>query len=178
MSSILRLLRDTCGNAAVEMALVLPLLLAILFGSVELGNYFLNEHTLVKAVRDGARFAARQSFSNYTGCSGQPGGTVVSDTQNVVMYGYRSGTTVLTPNISAGDITLSVSCAATAGGQSMLGIYRSRLSTHCNGAAANGCAQIVTVTAQVPYRSILGSLGFPAVGLNLNASSQAAVSGI
>ena len=48
-------LHDTRANAAVEMALVAPLLLAILFGSVELGNYFMNEHELIKAVRDGAR---------------------------------------------------------------------------------------------------------------------------
>ena len=53
------LARDSRGAAAAEMALVLPLLLVILFGSLELGNYFMNEHTLIKAVRDGARFAGR-----------------------------------------------------------------------------------------------------------------------
>jgi hypothetical protein len=68
---------DCRGAAAAEMALVLPLLLIILFGSLELGNYFMNEHTLVKAVRDGARFAGRQTFTNYTSCSGSPGGTVL-----------------------------------------------------------------------------------------------------
>ena len=36
---------------------------SLMFGAVELGNYFLNEHSLVKAVRDGARYAARQDFS-------------------------------------------------------------------------------------------------------------------
>jgi hypothetical protein len=56
----------------------------------------------------------------------------------------------------------------------MLGIYRGR--TGCGAAA--GCAQVVTVTAQVPYQSILGSFGFRGIGMNLNASSQAAVAGI
>ena len=53
-----RLSSDRRGAAAAEMALVTPLLLVILFGAVELGNYFYNEHIVVKAVRDGARFAA------------------------------------------------------------------------------------------------------------------------
>ena len=175
----LRLLRRNCrGSAAVEMALVMPLLLVILFGSVELGNYFLNEHSLVKAVRDGARFAARQSFTNYTGCSGAPGGTVVADTKNVVMSGYLGGGTPLTPNISASNITLSVSCASSVNGQEMLGIYRSRFGSTCNGSTANGCAQVVTVSAQVNYLPILRVVGFTGIGVHLNASSQAAVTGI
>jgi len=88
------------GSAAVEMALILPVLLALMFGSVELGNYFMNEHSLVKAVRDGARFAARQNFSTYSACTGQPGGNTVSDTKNLVINGYLSGGTAITPNIS------------------------------------------------------------------------------
>ena len=161
-------LRDCRGNAAVEMALVIPLLLVIMFGSVELGNYFMNEHSLVKAVRDGARFAARQNFTNYTGCNGQPGGTVVADTTNVVMNGYLSGGSKLTPNITAANVTVQTGCTFATGGQNMLGIYRGR---------ANG-AQIVTVSATVNYRTVLGSIGFSGVGLHLNASSQAAVTGI
>jgi len=178
MTHLRRLITSEGGSAAVEMALVLPLLLVILFGSVELGNYFMDEHTLLKAVRDGSRFAARQNFSNYTACSGQPGGTVVDDTRNVVMNGYLSGGSAITPNVAAADITLNVSCAATANGQDMIGIYRSRFGGTCDGATANGCAQIITVTAAVPYRSVLGSFGFSGLGLTLNASSQAAVTGI
>jgi len=111
-----RLARNSSGAAAAEMALVTPLLLIIMFGSVELGNYFMNEHSLVKAVRDGARFAARQSFTSYPDCSTV--GTSAQDaTKNVVMYGYLSGSAVLTPNITTSDITVSTSCAASAGGQ-------------------------------------------------------------
>jgi Flp pilus assembly protein TadG len=166
------------GNAAVEMALITPLLLIIMFGSVELGNYFMNEHSLVQAVRDGARFAGRQNFANYASCSGSPGGTVISDTQNVVMNGYLSGGSVITPNITSSDVTLAVSCTTSAGGQDMLGIYRDRLSGACGGGSGSGCAQVVTVNATVPYRSILGSMGFSGIGLDLHASSQAVVTGI
>jgi Flp pilus assembly protein TadG len=170
MRHLLRQIRaDMRGTAAVEMALVMPVLLFIMFGVVELGNYFMNEHSLVKAVRDGARFAARQNFTNYTSCSGVPGGTVVTDTQNVVMNGYLSGGSVLTPNISASDIDLTTQCFTGAvGGQTMQGVYRGR---------ANG-AQIVTVTATVNYRPILAAFGFTGLGMSISATSQAAVAGI
>src|SRR5205823_12856300 len=139
-----------------------------MLGSVELGNYFWNEHTLVKAVRDGARFAARQSFSNYSGCSGPPGGTVVSDTRNVVMYGYLSSTTnKLTPNITAANVAVAQSCPSTT--PTMQGLYRKD---------ANG-AQIVEVTATVTYRPVLAvALGFSGVGYQLYSQSQAAVTGL
>lgn len=166
--------RDCRGAAAAEMALVLPLLLVILFGSLELGNYFMNEHTLVKAVRDGARFAARQSFTNYTSCSGSPGGTVVADTQNVVMNGYLSGGSIITPNIQASDISVTTSCKNTAGGQTMSGIYTGR---DVDGDTLND-ALIVTVNASVNYRPILAAFGFSGVGMSLNAASEAAVAGM
>lgn len=158
------------GAAAVEMALVAPLLLLILFSVTEVGNYFWNEHTLLKAVRDGARFAARQSFSYYTACSGSPDTTnVVTPTKNVVMYGYLSGSTTLTPNITASNVSVTTSCATSVAGQTMSGLYK---------AQANG-AQIVTVSATVNYRPIISYLlGFSGVGAQLNASSQAAVTGL
>lgn len=171
LRSLIDLLADESANAAAEMAMVTPLLLILMMGCAELGNYFWNEHTLVKAVRDGARFAARESFSNYAGCSGSPGGTVVGDTQNVVMYGYLSDTSglKLTPNISAANVSVTTSCATAAGGQTMSGLYKNQ---------ANG-AQIVTVSATVTYRPIIAMLlGFSGVGMTLNAQSQAAVTGL
>ena len=165
------LMRDTRASAAAEMALVAPLLLVVLMGSVELGNYFMNEHSLVKAVRDGSRFAARQSFAGYPDCS-TVATSVQDSTKNVVMYGYLSGTSVLTPNITAPNITVGTSCAATVGSgaatQSMLGIYRGR---------ATG-AQIVTVSATVNYRPILTSFGFTGINMTIYAASQAAVQGV
>ena len=177
MSTRVRLLRrNRSGSAAVEMALVMPFLLAVMFGSAEIGNYFMNEHSLIKAVRDGARYAARRPFSDYTACN-TVSGALVTDTQNVVMNGYLSTGSITIPNISAGNVTVTTTCTGTAGGQNMLGIYRNR-GPVCGGGATAGCAQVVTVSAQVPYRSILGSLGFSGIGMNINAASQAAVGGI
>jgi len=169
---LMDLLLDGRAAAAVEMALVAPLLLIIMFGSTELGNYFMNEHSLMKAVRDGARFAARQSFTWYdSSCSGQPDtDNVVTPTQDVVMYGYLGGTAVLTPNISRSDISVTTQCfTGSVGGQTMSGLYKNR---------TNG-AQIVTVSATVSYRPILATaFGFSGLSTNLNATSQAAVTGL
>src|SRR5687768_3608606 len=72
------------GAAAAEMALVAPLLVTIMFGSLEIGKYFWDEHLVVKAVRDGARYAARQNFATMP-CNG----TATNETQiqNLVRYG-------------------------------------------------------------------------------------------
>src|SRR5215469_7019327 len=142
MIHLIRLFRNNRGAAAVEMALVVPLLLTIMFGSVELGNYFMDEHVLVKAVRDGARFAARQSFSNYTSCSGNvptPGtaGSTNENTKLIVRKGTLDSTAPdLLPNWGSATFTVTVSCTATAGGEDMLGIYRSRFGATCDGATA------------------------------------------
>ncbi|HVF36413.1 MAG TPA: TadE/TadG family type IV pilus assembly protein [Sphingomicrobium sp.] len=164
---------DRNGAAAAEMALVLPLLLVILFGSVELGNFFYNEHILVKAVRDGARYAARQDWSYYS-CSGAPSGSVVANTRALVRTSLLSGGTDRVAGIDDTEVTLSTSCASTAqddasATENMSGIYKGR---------ASG-APVVTVTASMPYTPIIGAaFGISSASFRLNASQQAAVMGL
>ena len=62
----LRVFQDRSGAAAAEMAMVAPLLMILMLGAMELGHYFYSQHVVVKAVRDGARYASRHDFSNYT----------------------------------------------------------------------------------------------------------------
>jgi Flp pilus assembly protein TadG len=165
----LRFLRDRRGSAGAEMALVAPLLCAILIGSVELGSFFYNEHILQKAVRDAARYAARQGFTNY-GCSGEPIAPVGANTRALVRTSLLSGGSDRFADIQDADITISTSCKTSQGGQSMTnGIYKGM---------ATG-APIVTVTAAVDYSPVIGAaFGFSGVGYKLNASQQAAVTGI
>lgn len=172
--ALISLLTDRRGNAAAEMALVTPLLLIVMMGCTELGNYFWNEHTLLKAVRDGARFAARQSFSNYSTCSTTgtdlTSATVGSDTQKVVQKGSLDSTQQdLLPNWSTATFKLTCASTTTSGGQTMSGLYKNN---------ANGAAY-VTVEATLTYRPIIAlALGFSGVSKQLYAQSQAAVTGL
>lgn len=147
------------------MALVTPLLVTLMFGAFELGNYFLSEHAVAKAVRDGARYASRRSFTEYS-CSAASA-DVIDKTRNVVRTGQiaTGGTARLVGWSNPATITVSVSCN-TAGG--FTGIYTG-ISTG---------APVVTVSASVPYASLFQSLGFVSSSLLLNASSQSAVMGI
>lgn len=50
--------RDDRGAAAVELGLLLPLLLLILFGIIDFGRMYHAQVTLTQAAREGARLAA------------------------------------------------------------------------------------------------------------------------
>jgi hypothetical protein len=160
--------RDRRGSAAAEMALVAPLLCAVLIGSVELGNLFYNEHILVKAVRDGARYAARQSFTNYT-CTGEPTAPVGANTRALVRTSLLSGSDRFT-DIQDSDITISTTCTSLIGTQDVRsGIYKNMTTG----------APVVQVQAVVDYTPVVGAaFGFSGVGLQMHATEQAAVMGI
>lgn len=173
MKPMRHLARETSGAAAVEFALSFPILLVLICGCMELGNYFMDEHRLVKAVRDGARYAARQDLTNFTGCSGTPAGTVQDDTRNVVKTGLLSGGDDMLPLLASATIDVTVTCTTTAGGTALSGFYANVK----NGGGTVVGAPIVTVDASVPYQPIVGKLGFPGYNLTLNARQEAAVMG-
>jgi Flp pilus assembly protein TadG len=153
------------GTAAAEMALVAPILIILMFWAFELGNYFLSEHVVVKAVRDGARFASRQGFTNFT-CPGTISSTVVTNVQNVTRTGAVSGGTNRLRGWS-NNSTVSVTMSCTAIG-SYSGIYKGMSNI-----------PVVTVSASVPYSSLFSTIGFISdSNLTLNAQSQSAVMGI
>jgi len=58
MQTRLRYIRNAGGNAVVEFALVLPILLLVLFGITEFGRMILTTNILNTASREGARLAA------------------------------------------------------------------------------------------------------------------------
>lgn len=152
--------RHQGGAAAAEMALVLPLLLIIMFGGFEAGHYFYTEQKIIKAVRDGARYAGRLPFSEFT-CAGT---TRTADIQEVTRTGLLSGGTPLISGWENSDISVDVGCDATATD----GIFTS----------LTGGARIVTVTATAAYPSLFETLGFIDSNASVNASAQAVVMGI
>ena len=168
---LVQLRSDRRGAAAAEMAMVLPILIVLMFGSLELGKYFLDEHVVVKAVRDGARFAARQSFANMP-CDDAASNE--DEIKNLVQYGKTVVTEADSPRLSywtdPATITVEIACYDNSGedGERVYeGIYAERPDV-----------PQVTVRAQVPYEPLVGSIGFNVSGLNLNAQNQAPVSGI
>lgn len=158
------------------MVMVLPILLVLLFGSFEMGRYFLDEHVVLKAVRDGARYASRQKFVNYT-CPSTVVAGIETSTRNVVRYGkpvvavgdqprlpYWNATTTG----GAPSVTVTLTCPTTLDGtEAHSGIYQGRANV-----------PVVTVHASVQYVSLFGLLGMSSGAFNLTAESQAAVMGI
>ena len=158
--------RDTRGTASVEMALMLPMLVALLFGGMEGGYYFWSEHRVVKAVRDGARYAGRQSFDQYN-CTTASTTTATRDAiRNLTRTGTLDGTGApLIPGWVDGNTTVTVAPCNTA---TATGLFLTQ---------ANGAIR-VTVSTDVAYRSLFSSLGFTTATLRLRASQQAVVMGL
>ena len=152
--------RDERGAAAAEMALVLPLLLAIMFGGFEAGHFFYTEQKIIKAVRDGARYAGRLPFEDYS-CTGT---TRAADIQEITRTGKLTGGTALIDGWENADITVTVTCDAGATG----GIFKDLA----------GGARIVTVAATAAYPSLFETLGFIDSDSTVNASAQSVVMGI
>jgi len=163
-----RLMANNGGAAAAEMALVTPLLLIIMAGGLEIGNYFMDEHRLVKAVRDGARFAARKDFTYFATCNAAPGGTVVADTQNLVKTSYLSGGTDQLSNWAGGTINVTTRCSTGNGSVTYAGIYKDM---------ASG-ARKVEISATVTYLPLMAPFGTDFFGSTLTATQEAAVAGV
>lgn len=103
--------RDERGMAMLEMVIVLPLLLLVLFGIVELGLAFARFQVVSNAAREGARVAALYREN----CSA---GAVLTDVEAAVA---RHGTQF---GMSAGELETSVVGACSAGTSTVTVTYR------------------------------------------------------
>ena len=166
--------RSQDGAAAAELALSLPLLLIILFGAAEAGFYFYNGHKLVESVRDGARFASRQSFSDYP-CGSTMNATTQGDIIEVVRTGRINGTNDRLPRMDEGTFSVTFTCTNQLETKPGSGAH-----VPIGGIYSNvGQAQVVTIDASVPYQSLFGFVyGFPSQGIWLNAEQQTTVNGV
>lgn len=162
-----KLLGDCRASAAAEMALVTPFLLALMFGAAELGNYFFNEHILLKGVRDAAVYASRADLSLFDCTTETVNPIVTNNAKALTRTGQLTGGTDRLPNWTSGSATFTVDldCVTVANGTTLGGIYT----------ANNGVVPYIRVTAQLPYLSVGHRLGFNATTLNLNAEQEAAV---
>lgn len=164
----LRALADERGGASVEMALMVPLLVVLLFGGFEAGHFVWTQHKLAEAVRDGARFASRLSINDL--CDGSSS-VMTSDTEDEIKLLTRTGQVASStamakvPGWTDAEVEVTVSCEAFVD----TGIY-SDLGTQ---------GAVVTVKADdVPYPSLFNSLGLIDTTFKLSAKSNAPVIGV
>lgn len=163
MTRLTHLLLDRTAAAAAEIALVLPILLLLIFGSVELGNYFLSEHVVSKGVRDASRYAARLPLTNFDCDSNTM--TDPTTVQRLARTGQPDGTTARIADWTADSMTsVTVNCDTS-------GTYGGIYAEFPMG------VPVVTVSATVPYSTLFGMAGLGPATLNLNASQQAVVAG-
>lgn len=67
------LFKKSEGTAAVEFAIILPILMILMLGGMDLGHMFYMQHVITNASREGARYAA-----NYTGSPTSPNSGQIS----------------------------------------------------------------------------------------------------
>lgn len=165
-----QLIRDDSAAAAAELVLALPLLLVLIWGPIEIGNYFMDEHMLVKGVRDGATYAAHQDITKFNCTTNTVDSTVVDNTKAIVRSGALTSGTDRLRNWGSATFTMTLNCVTQASdGTALGGIYSFN---------TGGKVPVITVNATVPYSPVLGNLGFRPATLNLSASQQATVMGI
>lgn len=166
-----RVLKHDGGVAAAEMTLVAPILIFLMFGAVEFSNLLYNQHILAKAVRDGARYAARQPFGSYDMGSCSLSNDATTRVRRLVRTAQlaASGAPARVPNWAEADEASTISVTVTCDNS---GTYTGVYALNANVAAS------VTVQATVPYSPLIGSIAFSTNGLTLTARSHAAVSGI
>ena len=114
-------IRQVKGNEIIELALILPLLVLLLAGSVEIGRAFYTYNILTKSVRHAARYLSAAQISP----SGTISGTYITRARNLSVYGNVAGTgptilsdltvanitvpAVATPGTSANEFYVTVS---------------------------------------------------------------------
>lgn len=79
------------GVATVEFVLTAPLLLLLMLAIAELGWAFNQYITVIKSVRDGARYAAANAYSGSQGIM-DLNAEVIAETRELVVYGKPNGT--------------------------------------------------------------------------------------
>jgi hypothetical protein len=79
--------RNQRGQAVVELAFQIPLMLLILFGAVQVARVFYTYHALHKALRGGAGLLARSVNVNYCDISD----AALANARNFVVFGNLQG---------------------------------------------------------------------------------------
>lgn len=135
-----RLSQRENGSALIELALILPLILLLFMGAVDLGRAFYYSNAVAKAAESGALYGSQ----NPTDTSG-----MVLTSDNAMQAAFNSA-----QDMSGVNATASYGCECSNG---------SGLSASCTSAPACTSNQVyyVTVTANATYKTLLPWPGIP-----------------
>jgi len=91
--------RKQKGQSLVEFAMVVPFLLLVVVGTIDLGRAYYYYNTISKAVREGARYASGHAYDSTT---------ELPNAKKMVVYGNSggSGNSVL-PGLTTGMVTIT-----------------------------------------------------------------------
>lgn len=155
-----KLWQGESGAAAVEFAIVSPLLVLLFAGFMEFGNLLYQQQQLEKSVRDAARYLSYYSSTTWTttspgtlSCSPGPDpGTYEAAAQNLILYASLCpGTSPIVTGMTTSDITItpgSTNVTASGGNCSS--------NNSCNSCTMT--IPTVTVSVQISYSDIIGML--------------------
>ena len=155
---------------------MLPALVMLMFGGFEAGNFVWTQHKLVKAVREGARYAARLPVETY--CDGataqfDTNPDAEADIKAVTLTGKlpAEGGQTAVLGMTADQITVTPACAAYAAGEtgSGTGIYSD---------LGNGGPVITVSVSGVGYPSLFAQLAGLDGSINMAAKASAPVIGL
>jgi Flp pilus assembly protein TadG len=105
-------LNDTRGASAVELAIILPVLLVILFGIIEFGIYMYNKQMLTNAAREGARAGIVAYTTRLT--PAEILDVVQESFQNAITFGAENDVVLVgTPDGYASDADTGVTLTVT-----------------------------------------------------------------
>ena len=154
------------GMASVEFAIVVPVLLIILVGMIDFGRLLTDYEAANKSVRDASRFLARVRMDCTAAGTGPASGYLADASyatlaQNLALTGKTAtptaGSYLLAYWTDPATVTMSVTCVANGG--TYAGVFTDL-----------AFIPRITVTANVPFSFLLGTIVFSSAGLTLVAA--------
>lgn len=104
-------MKKTKGVAAVEFTIMLPMLLLLIFSTGEIGRALFQYSQLTRIVRDAGRYLSTTAIPNTTQSLPAPLNdetcqNCISNTKDILVYGYIGGSVPLLYGLSTSDVTI------------------------------------------------------------------------
>jgi Flp pilus assembly protein TadG len=149
---IFGLMRSTRGVAAVELALLAPLLLILTFGAVDIVRALRDYNVVSKSIRDSGRFLARVPID----CTQAAGSRIASADQTTARQLAMTGRIGLSPAVAANrlvdywsadsTVTIQVNCLSNNAADNLCGGAGETIA--CRG---ENVIPVVTISTDIPY---------------------------